>query len=115
MKKILLSLLFVLISIPSFSQKLVASKLKYDYDNNPYIISKIANTTYKRIVCIIFTIEYAYPDIWDINRYKEVKVKKTIPAKTSKIISYYVPKDIYKPCTVHISKIIFSDGSYKEF
>ena len=115
MKKILLSLLISFISINCFSQKLIASKLKYDYDNNPYIISKIANTTYKRIVCIIFTIEYAYPDIWDINRYKEVKVKESISAKPSKIISYYVPKDTYKPNTVYISKIIFSDGSYKEF
>lgn len=115
MKKILLSLLISFISIGCFSQKLVTSKLKYDCDNNPYIISKIANTTHKRIACIIFTIEYAYPYIWDINRYKEVKIKKSIPAKTSKIIFYYIPKDLYRPITVCISKIIFSDGSYKEF
>ena len=115
MKKILLSLLISFISINCFSQKLINSKLRYDYNNNPYIISKIVNTTHKRIVCIVFTIEYAYPYVYDINRYKEVKIKKSIPAKTSKIIFYYVPKDVYRPIIVYINKVIFSDGSYKEF
>lgn len=115
MKKIILSLLLMLISISSFSQSFISTRLKYDSYNRPYITNKIANTTNKRIVCIIFTISYEYPSMWDVNRYKEVTVKTNIPARTSKTFSYYIPNCEYRPYNVAFSKIIFSDGSYKTY
>lgn len=115
MKKIFLSLILAFISICGFSQRLAGSKLYYDSYNRPYVVSKITNPVYKKIVCIIFTIEYEYPSIWDVNRYKQVTIKTNIPIRTTKSISYYIPENTYKPCRVSISKIIFSNGSYKEY
>lgn len=113
MKKILCALLLVLISASVFSQKIVRAKGCYDSNNTPYIKTKVLNNTWKDIVCIVFTIEYDFPSKYDTNRYKEAVVKTYIESGTSKIITYYPPKNYVRPMRQTLSKVIFSDGSYK--
>lgn len=114
MKKVLFIFILTLISISCFSQKVkvVKSKGYYDSNNTPYIKTTIANNTLKKIVCLVFTIEYNFPSIWDVERYKEVTVKTTIFPKTSKTISYYPPSNYYRPLHQTLSRVIFSDGTY---
>ena len=109
MKKILCALLLVLISTSAVSQKVLRAKGCYDSNNTPYIKTKILNDTWKDIVCLVYTSKY------DVNRYKEAVVKTYIESGTSKIITYYPPKNYIRPMRQTLSKVIFSDGSYKSF
>lgn len=113
MKKILCVLLLVLISTSAVSQKVLRAKGCYDSNNIPYVKTEILNNTWKDIVCLVFTIEYEYASEYDVNRYKEAVVKTYIESGTSKIITYYPPKDYVRPIRQTLSKVIFSDGSYK--
>ena len=115
MKKVLCALLLALISVSTFSQKVVRAKGCYDSNNTPYIRAEILNNTWKDIVCLVFTVEYGYTSRYDVNRYKEAVVKTYIESGTSKIITYYPPKNYCRPMRQTLSKVIFSDGSYKEF
>lgn len=115
MKKILCTLLLTLISVSAFSQKVVRAKGCYDPNNIPYIKTEILNNTWKDIVCLVFTVEYKFPSIYDVNRYREVVVKTYIESGTSKIITYYPPENYFRPMRQTLSKVIFSDGSYKRF
>lgn len=115
MKKILCVLLLVLISTSAVSQKVLRAKGCYDSNNIPYVKTEILNNTWKDIVCLVFTIEYDYASEYDVNRYKEAVVKTYIKSGTSKIITYYPPKDYFRPMRQTLSKVIFSDGSYKNF
>ena len=114
MKKILCALLLTLISVSAFSQKVVRAKGCYDSNNTPYIKTEILNNTWKDIVCLVFTVEYETSK-YDVNRYKEAVVKTYIESGTSKIITYYPPKNYIRPMKQILSKVIFSDGSYKKF
>lgn len=113
MKKILLSLLISFISINCFSQKVLAAKGYYDSNNKPYIKTTIANDTWKDIVSLVFTIEYYCS--FDFDRYKQVVVKASILSGDTKVISYYPPSNYYRPLHQRLTKVIFSDGSYKRF
>ena len=115
MKKVLCTLLLALISVSTFSQKVVRAKGCYDSNNTPYIKTEILNNTWKDIVCLVFTVGYKYISEYDIDRYKEAVVKTYIESGTSKIITYYPPKDYFRPISQTLSRVIFSDGSYKEF
>lgn len=115
MKKILFILLFALISVNVFSQKVFYAKSCYDSNNNLYVKTKILNDTWKDIVCIVFTVEYGYTSLYDINRFKEVVVRTSIPSGTIKVISYYPPKHCLKPLRQSLSRVIFSDGTYKNY
>ena len=115
MRKILCALLLVLISTSAFSQKVLRAKGCYDSNNTPYIKTEILNDTWKDIVCLVFTIEYGYTSKYDVNRYKEAVVKTYIESGTSKIITYYPPKNYIRPIRQTLSRVIFSDGSYKNF
>ena len=115
MKKILCALLLVLISTSAVSQKVLRAKGCYDSNNIPYIKTEILNNTWKDIVCLVFTVEYGYTSKYDVNRYKEAVVKTYIESGTSKIITYYPPKNYVRPMRQTLSKVIFSDGSYKNF
>ena len=115
MKKILCVLLLVLISTSAFSQKMLREKGCYDSNNIPYVKTEILNNTWKDIVCLVFIVEYEYPSKYDVNRYKEVVVKTRIGLRTSKIITYYPPQDYFRPIGQSLSRVIFSDGSYKDF
>lgn len=115
MKKILCALLLVLISASVFSQKIVRAKGCYDSNNTPYIKTKVLNNTWKDIVCIVFTIEYDFPSKYDTDRYKEAVVKTYIESGTSKIINYYPLPNYYRPLRQTLRRVIFSDGSYKNF
>ena len=115
MKKILCALLLVLISTSAVSQKVLRAKGCYDSNNTPYIKTEILNNTWKDIVCLVFTVEYGYTSKYDVNRYKEAVVKTYIESGTSKIITYYPPKNYVRPMRQTLSKVIFSDGSYKNF
>lgn len=113
MKKILCALLLMLISISAFSQKVLRAKGCYDSDNTPYIKTQILNDTWKDIVCLVFTVEYGGTHIYDVNRYKEAVVKTYVGSGLSKIITYYPPKNYTKPMRQTLTRVIFSDGSYK--
>lgn len=115
MKKILCALLLVLISTSAVSQKVLRAKGCYDSNNIPYVKTKILNNTWKDIVCLVFTIEYEYASEYDVDRYKEAVVKTYIKSGTSKIITYYPPEDYFRPMRQTLSRVIFSDGSYKNF
>ena len=115
MKKILCALLLVLISTSAVSQKVVRAKGCYDSNKTSYIKTEILNNTWKDIVCLVFTVEYGYTSKYDVNRYKEAVVKTYIESGTSKIITYYPPKNYIRPMRQTLSKVIFSDGSYKNF
>ena len=115
MKKILCALLLTLISVSTFSQKVVRAKGCYDSNNTPYVKTEIFNNTRKDIVCLVFTVEYVAGYYDDVYRYKEAVVKTYIKSGTSKIITYYPPKDYVRPMRQTLSKVIFSDGSYKNF
>lgn len=115
MKKILCALLLVLISTSAVSQKVVRAKGCYDSNSTPYIKTEILNDTWKDIVCLVFIVEYKFPSEYDVNRYKEKVVKTYIESGTSKIITYYPPENYYRPMRQTLSKVIFSDGSYKKF
>jgi len=112
MKKVLCALLFTLINVAAFSQKVVRAKGCYDSNNVPYIKTEILNNTWKDIVCLVFTVEYK-TSTYDVNRYKEAVVKNFIESGASKIITYYPPKNYVRPMRQTLSKVIFSDGSYK--
>ena len=114
MKKILCALLLVLISTSAVSQKVLRAKGCYDSNNTPYVKTEILNNTWKDIVCLVFTVEYDASE-YDVNRYKEAVVKTYIESGTSKIITYYPPKNYVRPMRQTLSKVIFSDGSYKNF
>ena len=115
MKKILCTLLFILISINTFSQRVTFAKGYYDSYNNPYVKTTIHNNTYKRIVSLVFTIEYDC-SIWNLDHYKEIVIRTNISVGQYKTIEYYPPENSpYKPKRQILSKIIFSDGTYKEF
>ena len=115
MKKILCALLLALISAGVFSQKVLRAKGCCDSNNTPYIKTEILNNTWKDIVCLVFTVEYGYTSKYDVNRYKEAIVKTYIESGVSKIITYYPPKNYIRPMRQTLSKVIFSDGSYKNF
>ena len=115
MKKILCALLLVLISTSAVSQEVLRTKGCYDSDNIPYVKTAILNNTRKNIVCLVFTIEYEYPSKYDVNRYKDAVVKTYIKSGTSKIITYYPPENGFRPIRQTLSRVIFSDGSYKDF
>lgn len=115
MKKILCALLLVLISTSAVSQKVLRAKGCYDSNNIPYVKTEILNNTWKDIVCLVFTIEYDYASAYDINRYKEAVVKTYIGSGASKTITYYPPVDYVRPLRQTLSRVIFSDGSYKNF
>ena len=115
MKKILCALLLVLISTSAVSQKVLRAKGCYDSNNTPYIKTEILNNTSKDIVCLVLTVEYGYTSKYDVNRYKEAVVKTYIESGTSKITTYYPPKNYVRPMRQTLSKVIFSDGSYKNF
>lgn len=115
MKKILLSLLFIFISIPSFSQKVVAAKKCYDSNNDPYVKVKVINNTWKDITCLVFRVEYGPMSKYDVNRFKNAVIKTNIESGFTKIITYYPPKNYAQPIRQTLIKVIFSDGSYKNF
>lgn len=115
MKKILCVLLLVLISTSAVSQKVLRAKGCYDSNNIPYVKTEILNNTWKNIVCLVFTIEYGDISEYDVNRYKEAVVKTYIESGTSKIITYYPPENYVRPTRQTLSRVIFSDGSYKNF
>ena len=114
MKKIL-CILFVLISMNVFSQKIISEQGSYDSNNTPYIKTTIVNNTWKDIVCIVFTVEYNFPSLYDVNRFKEVTVQTYIESGVTKTISYYPVRNYYRPLRQKLFRVIFSDGSYKNF
>ena len=115
MKKILCALLFILISMSAVSQKVLRAKGFYDSYNTPYIKTEILNNTWKDIVCLVFEIEYKFPSIYDPDRYKQISVRTNIDSGFKKVISYYPPKNYYIPLHQRLIRVIFSDGTYKNF
>ena len=115
MKKLLCILLCAFISIGVHSQKVVRTKGCYDANNVAYIKTQIYNNTRKTIVSIVFTIEYEFPSMWDVDRYKQTIVKTYIKPGSSQIITYYPRQNYYRPISQTLSRVIFSDGTYKEF
>lgn len=115
MKKILFSLVIMLISISAFSQRITYSKSLYDSFNRQYIKTTINNNSNKTVVCIVFTVEYNYPDNFDVRRYETTTVRVNITPRTSKTFTYYPPTKSYKAIVHYISKVIYSDGTYKEY
>ena len=104
----------MLISISAFSQRLTYSKGLYDSFNRQYIKTTVQNTSKKTVVCIVFIVEYDYPSKSNIFRYESTSVRVNIPAGTSKTFTYYPPVKSYKAIFHYISKVIYSDGTYKE-
>lgn len=117
MKKILFILLLILISISSYSQKVLTTKSFYDSNNNKYIKTVVLNNTNKTISCIVFELEYNYPGrlLGGSECYKEVAIKINIPPRKYKIITYYPPKDKFEARIQRMKRVIFVGGLYKNY
>lgn len=116
LKTLTIFTLLYVVSIPTLAQRITYAKAKYDNNWNPYIVTTIYNSSNKTIVAVEFVVEYEYPSMWDVMRYKTTKVKVVITPKQSKTIKYYPPKDSnYKPIRQTLGKVLFSDGTIKEY
>lgn len=115
MKKVLLILLLLFISINIYAQKITATKSFYDCYNSKYVKTKVVNTSYKTIVCIVFEIEYRNSSMWDMPHYREISIKTNINPQTYRIITYYPPEDEFETKYQYLKRIIFKDGTYKEY
>lgn len=115
MKKILFLTVFALISAFTFAQSVTYSKGLYDSYGNQYIKTTVQNTSNKTIVSLKFLIEYNYPSINDIRRYESTYVQTNISPRSSRTLTYYPPKKTYKAIRQILSKVIYADGTYKEY
>lgn len=116
LKTLTIFTLLYVVSIPTLAQRITYAKAKYDNNWNPYIVTTIYNSSNKTIVVVEFVVEYEYPSMWDVMRYKTTKVKVVITPKQSKTIKYYPPKDSnYKPIRQTLGKVLFSDGTIKKY
>lgn len=116
LKTLTIFTLLYVVSIPTLAQRITYAKAKYDNNWNPYIVTTIYNNSNKTIVAVEFVVEYEYPSMWDVMRYKTTKVKAVITPKHSKTIKYYPPKDSnYKPIRQTLGKVLFSNGTIKEY
>ena len=115
-KTLIIFTLLYIGSIPTLAQRITYAKAKYDNNWNPYIVTTIYNNSNKTIVAVEFVVEYEYPSMWDVMRYKTTKVDVVIKPKQSKTIKYYPPKDRnYKPIRQTLDKVLFSNGTIKEY
>lgn len=115
MKKFLFTLILALSSISMYSQSVRDTKSYYDSSNTKYVKTTIINTTYKTINCVVFTIIYQDPLLissWD---YEDVKVSVTVPPRSYKRISYYPPANKYEAKEQYLKRIIFTDGTYRDY
>lgn len=116
LKTLIIFTLLYIGSIPTLAQRITYAKAKYDNNWNPYIVITIYNSSNKTIVAVEFVVEYKYPSMWDVMRYKTTKVNVVIKPKQSKTIKYYPPKDgNYKPIRQTLDKVLFSNGTIKEY
>jgi hypothetical protein len=120
MKKVLFTLLVLLISISSYSQKLSNKHLCYDSNNEYYLTARLHNITNRTIVCIVVYVKYdGY--IWDKYTYKPKPIIYSYKLKTNISPGYYrdfkfYPDQLqYKPIEFKIHRVIFANGTYKEF
>lgn len=115
-KTLIIFTLLYIGSIPTLAQRITYAKAKYDNNWNPYIVTTIYNNSNKTIVAVEFVVEYEYPSMWDVMRYKTTKVDVVIKPKQSKTIKYYPPKDRNcKPIRQTLDKVLFSNGTIKEY
>ena len=120
MKKILFTLLLILISISSYSQKLSNRHLYYDSNNEYYLTVRVRNTTNKTIMCIVVCVEYDGYE-WDKYTFQpsrilySYKIKTTVFPRYYRDLKFYPDQLQYKPIKIKIYRVIFSDGTYKEF
>lgn len=120
MKKILFTLLLMLISISSYSQKLSNKRLYYDSNNEYYLTARLHNTANKTIVCIVVYVEY---DGYTWNKYTfksqpiiyGYKLKTTVFPGYYRDFKFYPDQLQYKPVKIKIHRVIFNNGTYKEF
>lgn len=116
LKTLIIFTLLYIGSISILAQRITYAKAKYDNNWNPYIVTTIYNSSNKTIVAVEFVVEYEYPSMWDVMRYKTTKVNVVIKPKQSKTIKYYPPKDNnYKPIRQTLDKVLFSNGTIKEY
>lgn len=108
-------LLLSFISMGVYSQRIIKTKKFCDSRNNIYVKTLIHNNTRKTITCLVFTIQYAYPSMWDTNQYKGITVKVNIKPGAYQIITYYPPENHYEPIGHSLDRVIFYDGSYRDF
>lgn len=118
MKKILCALLLMLISVSSYSQRLSHTRLFYKSDNTYHIASRIHNTTNKTIVGIVVHVTY---DGYTWTGYTAEPIIYTYNFEMRVFPGYYMdfkfqPDQLqYKPTRLKLYRVIFSDGSYKNF
>ena len=120
MKKILFTLLLMLISISSYSQKLSNKHLYYNSNNEYYLTARLYNTANRTIVCIVVYVEYdGYT--WEEYTFKPKPIIYSYKLKTNVFPGYYrdfefYPDQLqYKPIKFKIYRVIFDNGTYKEF
>lgn len=122
MKKILLVLLFTLINVSVFSQKITKFTFGYDKNNELVCTIRISNSTYnKTIVCVIVEIQFE-KTIWDKYTLRPVyplisyKLKNAqIPPRKYSECDFYPDQCYGKPTKIKLKKIIFSDRTFKEY
>ena len=116
MKKILFTLLLMLISISSYSQKLSNRHIYYDSNNEYYLTVRLHNTANRTITCV----EY---DGYEWNKYTfrperilySYKLKTTVFPGYHRDLKFYPDQLQYKPIKIKIYRVIFDNGTYKEF
>lgn len=122
MKKFILSILIV-ISPALMAQELSNTKLNYDDNFRPYVVTTVTNSDYtQQITSIEFEIEYTrnwgkmFDNITDPTYYSREKtiVRGNIPSRSSKTFTFYIPQlEDYKPYRVTILRIRFANGNIK--
>lgn len=120
MKKILFTLLLMLISISSYSQKLSNRHLYYDSNNQYYLTARLYNDVNRTITCIVVHVEY---DGYEFNEYTfkpkpiiySYKLKTTVFSGYYRDFKFYPDQLQYKPVKIKIHRVIFDNGTYKEF
>lgn len=123
MKKILITLLLMFVSISGFSQKIISNfSIGYDKNAEMYCSVRITNYSYnKTIVCVLIQLQFE-KKVWD--KYTQRPVYPLILYKLTdaniKPRNYrenqFYPDQIYwKQTKVILKKIIYSDGSFKDF
>lgn len=113
MKKIFILFAFMLVSVTAFSQRVTYSKGLYDSYNRQYIKTTVQNTSKKNVVCLEFLVQYDTQNV--LYRCEYTSVRINIPAGTSKTFTYYPPASTFKATVHYLTKVIYSDGTYREF
>lgn len=113
--------LSTLISLNVFPQSISKREIKYDRNGELFCTIRVVNPTYKRIVCVIIQVQFE-KTIWDKYTMRPVYPILTykltdanIPPRYYRECDFY-PEQIYKkPTKIKLKRVVFSDGTYKEY